>query len=1123
MRQKMVELEKSETLHKQAKRTLKGRTSDLEKLSTGDIQSLVHELQVHQIELEMQNEELRRAQSEFEDSRNRYSNLYDFAPIGYFTFDRNGLIIEVNLNGANILGVERSFLIKKPFSLYIAFGSRDVFYLHLRKVFRIDTRQTCEVKLMGKDGIQFDARLESLAVQDSKGNFSQCRTAISDITERKKAEEAIRESEERYRSLVESANDIIVMVSPEGIIISLNPAFERITGWACEEWLGKKFSPLIHPDDLPVAMEVFQHTMSGKTIPSSELRLLANSGSYVYVEYVTTPLFKDGKVIGNLNVVRDITERKRAQEALHRAHDELEIRVEERTAELAKANEELKIEITERKRAEEELRKSEVLFRSVLDNSQDVIYRLNVQTGRYEYISPSAETVVGFSPDELMALDLETSLAMIHPDDLPAMRSVLARLEDTGKGENEYRQRTKNGDYRWIYNHISLVKDSAGRPLYRNGNIRDITERKRAEEALRESAAKYKLLTESILDTFTAIDHNLKFTYWNRAAEELVGISAHEALGKTVIEVFGDNEITRRAFGYYRECVKTRQPIRYETGNVIRGRKYDLEVRLYPTNDGVSIIGRDITERKMAEKALLKSHDELELRVQERTAELQETDEALLEREASYRELTESIDDLFYAMDRDLRYTYWNKASESLSGILAKDAIGKSIYELFPDVKGTKVEQIYIEVLKTQQPERFESEYKLGDKKIVFEINAYPTKTGLSVIAKDITEKKKLEAQLLRAQRMESIGTLAGGIAHDLNNVLTPMMLSLQILKEKFKDEQSQKLLTILEKNSQRGADLIKQVLSFARGVEGERNPLAAKHLISEIEKIAKETFPRNIEIRTDIPKDLFTISGDATQLHQVIMNLCVNARDAMPDGGILSISAENFFIDETYVQMHTEAKVGSYISIAVSDTGIGIPPEVLDRIFEPFFTTKEFGKGTGLGLSTALAIVKSHGGFINVYSEVGKGTTFRVYLPAIKTEMQNVEEQQVELLVGHGELVLVAEDEDSVREVTISTLEENGYKVLMANDGAEAVALYAQNKDKINVILMDMMMPVMDGHASIRAIRRINPGIKIIAVSGLAEKDKLKNVADNTNAFLPKPYTAERLLKTIHEVLSAK
>ncbi|MDL5502128.1 MAG: ATP-binding protein, partial [Candidatus Methanoperedens sp.] len=298
---------------------------------------------------------------------------------------------------------------------------------------------------------------------------------------------------------------------------------------------------------------------------------------------------------------------------------------------------------------------------------------------------------------------------------------------------------------------------------------------------------------------------------------------------------------------------------------------------------------------------------------------------------------------------------------------------------------------------------------------------------------------------------MESIGTLAGGIAHDLNNMLTPMM-SLHMLKEKFKDEQSQKLLTILEKNSRRSADLIKQVLSFSRGFEGERNPLQAKHLITEIEKVAKETFPRSIEIRTDIPKDLHTVSGDATQLHQVIMNLCVNARDAMPDGGILNISAENFFIDENYAQMNTEAKVGSYVAISVSDTGIGIPPKILDRIFEPFFTTKEFGKGTGLGLSTALAIVKSHGGFINVYSEVGNGTTFRVYLPATLAEMQNVEEDQLELLTGHGEFILIAEDEDSVREVTISTLENNGYNVLAANDGADAVALYAQNKDKIKV-----------------------------------------------------------------------
>jgi two-component system cell cycle sensor histidine kinase/response regulator CckA len=561
----------------------------------------------------------------------------------------------------------------------------------------------------------------------------------------------------------------------------------------------------------------------------------------------------------------------------------------------------------------------------------------------------------------------------------------------------------------------------------------------------------------------------------------------------------------------------------------------------------IRLIGtiQDITERKRAEEALLKAHDECEIRVQDRTAELEEVNKALnaeieerKRAEEQIREQAALLDNAQEAIGaigiRSLEHSliYWNKGAQRLYGWTAEEAMGKNpIKFLFKDKEEPpqliEAKRIVLEtgkwtgelhqVTKDGREIDVESHWTL-----VYDSEDKPK--SILVINTDITEKKKIETHLLRAQRMESIGTLAGGIAHDLNNMLTPMMMSVRMLKEKFKDEQSQKLLTILEKNSERGADLIKQVLSFSRGVEGECNPLQIKHIITEIEKIVKETFPRNIEIRTDVQNDLFTISGDATQLHQVLMNLCVNARDAMPNGGILNITASNFFIDKNYLQMHTEAKAGSYISIAVSDTGIGIPPKILDRIFEPFFTTKEFGKGTGLGLSTALAIVKGHSGFINVYSEVGAGTTFNVYLPSIKAEMQNVEEQELELLTGHGELVLVAEDEDSVREVTVSTLEKYEYNVLAANDGADAVALYAQNKDKINVILMDMMMPVMDGEASIQAIRKINPEVNIIVVSGLAEKDKLAKIErTHAHTILPKPYTAERLLKTIHEALSAK
>ncbi len=384
-------------------------------------------------------------------------------------------------------------------------------------------------------------------------------------------------------------------------------------------------------------------------------------------------------------------------------------------------------------------------------------------------------------------------------------------------------------------------------------------------------------------------------------------------------------------------------------------------------------------------------------------------------------------------------------------------------------------------------------------------------------------EKKLRESQLFRMQRMESIETLASGVAHDINNRFTSIMLSQELLQEKLTDEESKRLLNIIKRSTQRGADLMKQVMSFAKGVEGERMVFQVSGIISENAKIAKKTFPANIEIKTDIPKDLWHISGDATQLNQVIMNLCMNARDAMSNGGILRISAENHVINEDYTRINIEAKAGSCVVITVSDTGAGIPPDILDRIFEPFFTTKELGKGTGLGLSTALGIVRSHGGFIDVYSEVGKGTAFKVYLPAVTApETLKVQECQYELPAGHGELILLVDDEDQIREITQITLEKHGYKVITANDGKEAVALYSRHREKIRLVLMDMMMPVMDGQASIRELRKANPEVKVIAVSGLTEKGKIAKT-DDALAFLMKPYSAEKLLNTIHEVITTK
>jgi len=389
---------------------------------------------------------------------------------------------------------------------------------------------------------------------------------------------------------------------------------------------------------------------------------------------------------------------------------------------------------------------------------------------------------------------------------------------------------------------------------------------------------------------------------------------------------------------------------------------------------------------------------------------------------------------------------------------------------------------------------------------------------------RDLTAQKKMEAQYLRAQRMQSIGTLAGGIAHDLNNVLTPIMLSIELLKnDDANDAPRRKILETIYVSSRRGADLVRQVLSFARGVEGQRVAIRLGVLISELVGVISQTFPRNIRIVHSATPSLWPVTGDPSQLHQVLLNLAVNARDAMPEGGTLTLAASNVTIDAQFAGMSQDAKPGPYVLLQVSDTGAGIPPALRDRIFDPFFTTKKPGKGTGIGLATVHTIVRSHGGFMNVESEVDHGAIFKVYLPT-DPSLQNAASAPpfpTQLARGRDELILVVDDEAAIREVTRQTLEAFGYRVLTASDGAEAVALYAQHASAISAVLTDMMMPIMDGAATIQVLLRINPDVRIIAASGI---DSGQNVGKASNAgvhdFLLKPYTAQALLHLLRTVI---
>lgn len=389
---------------------------------------------------------------------------------------------------------------------------------------------------------------------------------------------------------------------------------------------------------------------------------------------------------------------------------------------------------------------------------------------------------------------------------------------------------------------------------------------------------------------------------------------------------------------------------------------------------------------------------------------------------------------------------------------------------------------------------------------------------ALLMISTDITEQKQLEAQFLRTQRMNTIGTLAGGMAHDLNNALAPILMGVQLLRRKSSDEEARNLLHLMETSTHRGADMVRQVLLFARGRGGEFEQLEIGPIVRELEKIVRETFPRNIVVDSFLPGDLWLVRGNSTQLHQVLLNLCVNARDAMPDGGKLSLIADNIELGADEATKIQGGRTGQFVSILVSDTGSGIPLEVRARLFEPFFTTKVEGSGTGIGLSTALRIVKSHDGFLRVESEPGEGTTFEIFLPRQTEAAPVVEKVAMTIARGNGETILLADDEQAIRELLTAELTSAGYKVLTAANGAEAVALFHANARDVSLFVTDGAMPVLDGLQAAATLRKINPELPVILTSGDAESLEADSIT-----VLNKPFSFDDILASIQQNLSRK
>jgi PAS domain S-box-containing protein len=752
---------------------------------------------------------------------------------------------------------------------------------------------------------------------------------------------------------------------------------------------------------------------------------------------------------------------------------------------------------------QEKLHESEERFRALFATAAAGI-AVAAPDGKYLQANAAYCQMLGYTEYELKVLDFAD---VTHPDDLLLNRKYRDELL-AGERESfilEKRYIKKGGGIVWVRTSVSATHGLAGDVTTLVVIAEDITERKLAEDALRHSEERLRLITNLVPLGIFAKDAAGRHIFANPALAELAGLPIEEILGKDDFDLVKDRT---QAEAYRADDLAVIQSgnkmvISEERRTDLSGRTRLLQTMKIPftlaETGEKAVLGvcMDITERKRAD--------------------------------ARFRRLVDSNVQGVFFWNTDGQITDANDAFLHMVGYAREDLDARRISwaEMTPPELAEQDQRVLKQLAITGVCEPFEKEFVRRDGSRVpifiapamFEDNR---DEGFCFVL-DLSERKKLEQQFLRAQRMESIGTLAGGIAHDLNNILAPIMLSIDILKSEPATSDTGEILETIAECAQRGADIVRQVLSFARGLEGQRIEVQPKQLLKEIEIIIKDTFPKNILLQFSAPDDVWPIFGDPTQMHQILLNLCLNARDAMPDGGTLSITAENRILDEQYAAMNIQVKPGRYVHISVTDSGIGMPKSIIHKIFEPFFTTKELHKGTGLGLSTVMAIVKSHDGIVDVYSEPGKGTTFTLHLPAVEdfSEARRKPLEEADMPRGNGETILVVDDEESILSITRQTLGAFGYRVMSAQNGAEAVAIYAEKKNEISVVLTDMMMPIMDGANLIGALLQINPDVKIIAASGLLLNfDTNKYRESGISHLLAKPYNTELLLNTIRKTL---
>jgi PAS domain S-box-containing protein len=1054
--------------------------------------------------------ERRAAEAQLREAERKYHAIFDNALEGIFQITPEGAFISANPALARMLGFEvPEELVRERTDIaaqsYANPAQRSEFQQLLE---RQSVVNNFEYEVKRKDGTKIWVSENARVVRDEEGHALYYEGSVQDITARKRSEEALRRSVERFRSFTRATRQIVWQTDPAGRVLEDLPTWRAYTGQLPQEILGIGWVDCLHPKDRAPTLRRWAECRAQKKWFEMEYRLRGSDGTYRPFAARGVPVLDEqGAIREWVGTNTDITEQKRAEEVL---------RESEQRFRFLNALSEANCALTQ---------PAEIL--------KTVVHLLGAHLGAsrcaYAEMEPDGKHLIVRHDFTDGCASIEGRYALADFGEQAQSRLLAGRtlvVHDIGAETFDAEKKfgaleiksliisplMKNGQLvammsvhqceprEWTRAEIALVKETIGR-------CRAIIERANAEIVVRESEEHLRLMIAASNDGIWEHDYESgRFTCsarmfemlglfpqsFNPTIDSLAALLHPEDRGdfqKSVREPKGGN-------GRQEAHLRIRRPDGSYGHFLFRGcAKFDA------TGRPLRVVGTiaDLTDAMRTERKLVEQANLLNL-----------------------------AHDAILVCDMQGRVEFWNQGAENLYGWSSQEAQDRLTNE-FLELEENP------DALLAAQRRLIETGEWLGECQ-------HRTKSGATVIVRsrwslvrddqgkpkstlvintDLTEQKKIEQQFLRAQRLESLGTLASGVAHDLNNVLLPIMMASPVLRGEDDQVERDRFLDIVESSAQRGSEIIKQVLTFARGADGDRMLIQPIYLMEEVAKIVRQTFPKSIALHHSRAEDVRAIEADPTQLHQVLLNLCINARDAMPRGGQLQLSVENIDVDAKLASVTPGATTGPHVLLQVIDTGAGISSDVIDKIFDPFFTTKGVGSGTGLGLSTAAGIVRSHGGFLQVESAPGR-TRFRIFLPAKEArEISRTARHDTSVPRGRGQTILVVDDEPAIREVAEVVLTNHGYHVLAAEDGPTALAIYVQQIGRIAAVITDLSMPVMSGSVLVRSLRRIDPEIKILVSTGRSEEVEIAEVELlGIEGLLMKPYTTRSLLQKLHHVL---